>query len=557
MKKVIPFFLAILLSFIVLLSFPFPQKANYIIISFSVLTELPQSIQMFYKADSAEDFKEENSIQVLVDSNLNSYQKIKVEIPIHTLSSLKFDFQTTQSVKIKDIKLTKGMMHQDITQSFLYYNYNSNVTQQNNRILLDFKNGESFIQAENLEFGLQFPDQSKNIWMVGLSAIFLLILFFNFFLFIWKYFSLNLSHRKHIFLLTAALGIIFTPFFTRDQFNINKENRSENLKPNLLIENQINFNYPKDYETWFNDHFGMRNFLIDNYKLMNYNLFYATDSTKVLIGKEGWLFYGDESIENYQNLQLYTDQELEQIKVNLEYIYKPLKENDIQYVLVIAPDKETIYNEYYPDTIKKIGSTSKLDQVVDYLKEYSEVPVLDLRETLLANKADHPLYYLTDTHWNQYGAFLGYQAIVKYLSQTFSEIKPLEVTDFIIEESLHNGGDLLNMLGIDKENYKYKKMSYAFLTRKPYMYKKVDLVEQEPAGQYLTYQDTPNLPTALIYHDSFFGAMQPFFSAHFREASYGLATWNISGYIPQIIEQKPDIVVHELVERNMKAVFGV
>ena len=50
---------------------------------------------------------------------------------------------------------------------------------------------------------------------------------------------------------------------------------------------------------------------------------------------------------------------------------------------------------------------SRLDQLKAHLKANSTIcRVLDLRETILNEKSRHQVFYRTDTHWNNRGAWL-------------------------------------------------------------------------------------------------------------------------------------------------------
>ena len=91
----------------------------------------------------------------------------------------------------------------------------------------------------------------------------------------------------------------------------------------------------------------------------------------------------------------------------------------IPYLLIIPPNKDTIYPEFMPAAYNKLHSRSRLDQLLDYMKDHSSVVVLDIREDLFRAKQIEPVYDVTDSHWNSRGAFIAYQRIMQALSDGF------------------------------------------------------------------------------------------------------------------------------------------
>ena len=80
-----------------------------------------------------------------------------------------------------------------------------------------------------------------------------------------------------------------------------------NLKPNSVseIENRnlnnfpkfcgFNENYISDFEAWFNDNIGLREFLFKANSKIQFEIFNNSSIEKVVVGREGWLFYTGEN----------------------------------------------------------------------------------------------------------------------------------------------------------------------------------------------------------------------------------------------------------------------
>ncbi|MFN8387050.1 MAG: hypothetical protein U0X92_11595 [Anaerolineales bacterium] len=63
-----------------------------------------------------------------------------------------------------------------------------------------------------------------------------------------------------------------------------------------------------------------------------------------------------------------------------------------------------------------------MDQVIAYLRANGKQQVIDLRPALLTAKSERQVYYATDTHWNDYGAYIAYSAIMNELRKTDPKI---------------------------------------------------------------------------------------------------------------------------------------
>ena len=93
-------------------------------------------------------------------------------------------------------------------------------------------------------------------------------------------------------------------------------------------------------------------------------------------------------------------------------------------VLTMSPDKSTIYPEALSATVRgywkcRIDNGAALRRLIK-----QELPeLIDHTEPLLAEKARHldiPLYYVTDTHWTQYG---GAVALRQLLAAVYPEAR--------------------------------------------------------------------------------------------------------------------------------------
>lgn len=337
------------------------------------------------------------------------------------------------------------------------------------------------------------------------------------------------------------------------------ENRRLALVPQLWVENEFNKKFCNDAESWLKDRFWGRDALL--FASRTYAAAVAdVDNENVLVGKDGWLFYkGSNSIENYQNKNLFTAEQLEIIKNNTIAKKELLAKKGISYYLLICPDKNRIYGEYYPESITKKGSQGRAEQLVEYLRA-NNVDVIYPLEEMLAEKERGTLYHRLDTHWNFHGSFVGYTALMKAIKQDYPSLNMLTDEDFIIrqvEESKNadTKEDLLEMIGVPREriwnpypehNFQINNLEYR---HNNYSYKVLESKGRHGRDGVVTKNESPlNYNKVYVMRDSFSIYLIPYISESFFDVHY-IWTSDFGSNIEKIIKANPQIVIEEKVER--------
>lgn len=257
--------------------------------------------------------------------------------------------------------------------------------------------------------------------------------------------------HKALLWITIFIIIIASPsctyfFLGKYVDSENYENRNSTSKPTLTSENYELF--PKEYDAYFNDNIPFRNQLIRLNSSIDYFLFHQSPNKNVVIGKDGWLFYCDNTDANPVEQSLgywhFTEEQLHNIAENLTSIQKALNSHGIEFVLFIAPNKETIYKEYLPDYYNIKNLYTSTDQLVDYLHEQTTIRVIYPKKELLTTKEEQTniiLYHKLDTHWNSAGAYIGAKCLAKELGIDMPSINTIS-----LQTKQLSSGDLSNML---------------------------------------------------------------------------------------------------------------
>src|SRR5512138_2314109 len=99
----------------------------------------------------------------------------------------------------------------------------------------------------------------------------------------------------------------------------------------------------------FRDHFGLRRALINWDARLHTTLLGISSSPDVTVGRDGWLYLAAEgSVDDYRALKPYDPGELERLGDVIEQWRAFLQRRDIAFLVVVCPNKQTIYPEHLP-----------------------------------------------------------------------------------------------------------------------------------------------------------------------------------------------------------------
>jgi len=328
--------------------------------------------------------------------------------------------------------------------------------------------------------------------------------------------------------------------------------------PSIKLSGEGINKFPVEFTKYFDDNFGVREKLIRINSYIKAFLLGISPTGKAIIGKQGWLFLGDGNIiADYRHTHPFTLDELKQWRDVLEAKRDWLAARGIKYLFVVAPNKNSIYPEFMPDQYIQVRPDSCLDQLITFLKANSHIEILDLRPTLKAEKINTRLYFKTDTHWNERGAFLGYQEIMGRLSLMMAEMKSLTLGDFNPVIEVGEGHDLANMMGlrtamsekIFRLEPKFTRCSHAVPFNLSSSYK---WPEYPPGHEAYARECGRGKFNAVFFQDSFGTALAPLVSEHFNRTVYIWDYPNFDVMDAAIKQEHPDVVIEERVERHLK-----
>lgn len=319
--------------------------------------------------------------------------------------------------------------------------------------------------------------------------------------------------------------------------------------------------FPAEYEDYYNDHFAFRNQFVKLYANVSLDLFGKCPyPDQVVIGKNTELFLVLRELDTYLHRNLFSKSELNKIRSDFSFRKQYLAERGIEYYVALCPTKYSVYSEYLPWYLKPIDTISRSDQFINLMQELG-IQVIDIKSTILKAKDSIPqqLYLKTDNHWNEYGSFVAYQEIIRQISKKHPGLKTLKFSDYTINPEDGTGGNLAAILNksdeIRETNYTFKPRfveKSQLITTCPY-----PIPDQFEKENYFHgyYQPDSQLPTVLIFHDSFGNKLMPFMKHSFSRTIFIWDKWQYKLNESIVEAEKPDIYITITLESLLQSLM--
>ena len=355
-----------------------------------------------------------------------------------------------------------------------------------------------------------------------------------------------------LFMAMLTLPLIFVDL-SPDRVSV-RENRMLANRPALAdIKSQPEI-FIRRFDDWFNDSIGFRERLIRLYNVMNTNrwnnnIWFAEGNNIYLFGEEGHIYYAENGnlIDKFQGKQFLSDDQLANMATKFDEVKSYLDKRGIPLIVMICADKESIYPEFYPRSIKRGPEPIQLDVITTYLRENTGVDVFNIRQALTAEKNNYMLYDVSEnlSHYNEIGAFFAYRELMKHINIYLPEIIYYEPDDVDISYN-KNGIPAVSL----KAGTAYKKLAPSFFNNVN--------VHRPFTWQNEAYENTESeLPIILLFRDSYAHEyyIGKHIAQHFSKAIF-IHYSNMEHFEEYITKYKPDIVVFESAERSLRNFAG-
>ena len=157
------------------------------------------------------------------------------------------------------------------------------------------------------------------------------------------------------------------------------------------------------------------------------------------------------------------------------------------------------------------------------------------------------VYYKYDIHWNYDGGYIGYKKLLGEMSKYDSNLKIIPLSNYKRKLRYTPTADLCKQLSLEhvllnKEWYYQPVFEIGYRETEGAIYP----LTLASAATKRTFKEKSNSPKVIVYRDSYFNLIYPFFSENFRECIY---IWSNIMVLEVLEKEKPDYVVYEITER--------
>lgn len=343
-----------------------------------------------------------------------------------------------------------------------------------------------------------------------------------------------MKKKFYMIYIILILVILVVPFAGMSFWATDRttENRELSELPSFTKDGKPNIEYMENMGTYFEDHLAFRLQMLTANACIWGKLAKSSTTDQVVIGKDNWLYFGG-TIDNYTGKNLLTDRELYDIVHNLALMKGYAEQTGSRFLLMIAPNKNTLYNDNMPYYYRR-ADTSNLERLLPLLEEKS-IEYIDLAQVF--NEEEDVLYFHRDTHWNNEGAALVYNAVMDELGkehETYLNVPVQKRKDHI--------GDIDEILyplaaEAEEEIYYDKEWQYEYVNE-----------VSDNMDPWIETSNPKKQGSLLMYRDSFGESLLPFFADEYRNTYFSrLVPYNMEN----LTQYNPDTVIVEKVERQL------
>lgn len=343
----------------------------------------------------------------------------------------------------------------------------------------------------------------------------------------------------------------------------NIENRTLATIPEYSKDKLFNGEYFSHWENYASDHIIGRDKMIASYTLLNMKILGKRKINNIIIGKENTLlpYYTEELSQNLENNLNNIPTMIE----NINKLNKSIKSYDGEFLFVGLPGQSSFFRDRYQDYFenKQEYFDENESQMFQGLAK-NNINYLNMNH-IFAQNPNNEYYLKTDHHYSFKGSYKTYVEIINNLKKDFNlNIRePLKVDELNIT-TLENPilgsrnrqiyflqqTDEKISIAYPKDTIEYKKITDG--TSDPTIYY-IDNENLRPSysiymggdhGEIIIDTNRKELPSLLLFGDSFTNALEPLLYYHFNQTRIlDLRHYKKMDLYEYISLHKPDIVI--------------
>ncbi|WP_424535352.1 alginate O-acetyltransferase AlgX-related protein [Sphaerisporangium viridialbum] len=306
-----------------------------------------------------------------------------------------------------------------------------------------------------------------------------------------------------------------------------------------------------DFEAWAVDHLPLRQYAVRGRTMLSERVFGQPPSSntgkrpaypRIIEGRDGWLYFGDDVAEACRPVRPVAG-----ILGRLRRLAEIVRKSGRRFVFTVAPDKTTIYPDKLPESFLGERCLTRRKQEFWAALNAARLPgYVDLRAPLerLQRESGKPVYWRTDSHWNERSAALYGMELARALKPDLTRDTRLVAAGRDLRE-----GDLGRLLGTPRsetaDRWKLVRDGVRLVRRDdrgaPVSYRVTNASSRAPLFQ----------PRTLLIGDSFTRESVSWIAPYFADLTVLRSDAPAKAGPEQVATQvaESEVVVFEMVER--------
>ena len=339
------------------------------------------------------------------------------------------------------------------------------------------------------------------------------------------------------------------------------ENRALATRPDLSWETLWDGSYGSRFETWYSDHAPLRTTLLKTNAAVQMKLLKRPVVSDVVVTGDVLLpkmSFSEWTRKDYEN-------NARPIAGNFGKLNDHVKANGGSFYFVGFPEQRVYFEDKFPDYMNNHETEAAVaDEVFESALTMEGVRFLNMEAAFDADGRPEEYYSTVDHHYNYYGAYASYRAILEALAADGWELPVLTEEDIEFRElpnpylgsrnrklyNLWENGEKAAILAevpvpfTRTDNGQPSEKPLFVVPAEEYMPTTYNLYMGGDFGETILETNRPELPDVLIFGDSFTNALETLLYASFDETRIlDLRHYTEQSLKDYITEHRPDIVL--------------
>lgn len=338
-----------------------------------------------------------------------------------------------------------------------------------------------------------------------------------------------------IFLLIISIPFLCMTFYKTD---MSVEKRYAQAIPKLMQDGKINIEYFDQWDDYVTDHFAFRQELSTIDAIVMSKIFRESNTEKVMIGREGWLYF-QETLDDYLGRNVLNEREIHNCAKVISLMQERAEAKGCSFVMTVAPNKNSLYPDNMPKRLIKESNDNNFSNLVPELAK-QEVHFVNLHEVF--NNNSKIMYHKLDSHWNNEGATIACGALLDYVDKDH-----IDYTNEASHIEKNFSGDLKGMI-----YPKWNLLDDNVIYDREHIYSYVGNVKNTE-DMVIETENPGAQGSVVMFRDSFGNALLPYVADEFE---HGFFTKAVPFNIELIDSYDADTMILEVVERHIPTLIS-